>query len=152
MGDHMQSDFKSSCSLLSQERKCEDQPLDAFMLGNTPGMHAIPQSLLHLGQMILAVGSPSYGRKRKDLRIVAFKALGGLWDVNEITVKFTFIHITTGSTAPQKSFQWSPGQFANPMPEAVHLVKTLAETLAEDINAKSQMLVNPQDARTPQQR
>ena len=147
----MQSDFKSSCSLLSQERKCE---------GNTPGMHAIPQSLLHLGQMILAVGSPSYGRKRKDLRIVAFKALGGLWDVNEITVKFTFIHITTGSTAPQKSFQWSPGQFANPMPEAVHLVKTLAETLAEDINAKSQMLVNPQDARmhllefsrTPQQR
>ena len=115
-------------------------------------MHAIPQSLLHLGQMILAVGSPSYGRKRKDLRIVAFKALGGLWDVNEITVKFTFIHITTGSTAPQKSFQWSPGQFANPIPEAVHLVKTLAETLAEDINAKSQMLVNPQDARTPQQR
>ena len=115
-------------------------------------MHAIPQSLLHLGQMILAVGSPSSGTKRKDRRIVAFKALGGLWDVNEITVKFTFIHITTGSTAPQKSFQWSPGQFANPMPEAVHLVKTLAETLAEDINAKSQMLVNPQDARTPQQR
>ena len=28
---------------------------------------------------------------------------GGLWDINEITVQFTFIHITIGSTAPQKT-------------------------------------------------
>ena len=53
-----------------------------------------PGRLLHLGQMILAVGSPSSGTKHKDRCIVAFKAFngtavddpdGGLWDVNEIT-------------------------------------------------------------------
>ena len=36
-----------------------------------------PGRLLHLGQMILAVGSPSSGTKRKDRRIVAFKAFNG---------------------------------------------------------------------------
>ena len=36
-----------------------------------------PGRSLHLGQMILAVGSPSSGTKRKDRRIVAFKAFNG---------------------------------------------------------------------------
>ena len=36
-----------------------------------------PGRLLHLGQMILLVGSPSSGTKRKDRRIVAFRAFNG---------------------------------------------------------------------------